>query len=448
MASTDKMNTAVEKAVLGVWELRWILIMGCLIAMLGMGARSSFGLFTEPVTQEMGWPYAVYGQALSLQNLMWGVLGTFAAIAADRRGPMPVIMVGSILYATGVIGMSMTTSAAMVQVFMGFIAGAGISATGFSLVAISFSKLVPPEQRTWAMGLGTAAASFGQFSVGLPVGLLIPEDGSGWRQVMFGIGCLTLLIFVMAFAFRKAGDPRYITESPAAAANEDLGMWQAIKRAFSHRGYLLLFFGFFVCGFHIAIIYIYLPSYLKLYPAVPGFMPELALGLVGVFNIIGAYTAGVIGSRYPNSKRLPLAWIYLLRSFVILGFILLPATLLSTSLFAALMGLLWLSTVPLTSGIIASQWGARYLSTLYGFVFFSHQVGSYAGARWAAWLLDNFQDGAYTGPAWLAPLFQGIDNGFTPMWWSAIALGVVAFLVHLPIDEKPVSSPVVKNAAA
>ena len=205
MTSTDKMNTAVEKAVLGVWELRWILIMGCLIAMLGMGARSSFGLFTEPVTQEMGWPYAVYGQALSLQNLMWGVLGTFAAIAADRRGPMPVIMVGSILYATGVIGMSMTTSAAMVQVFMGFIAGAGISATGFSLVAISFSKLVPPEQRTWAMGLGTAAASFGQFSVGLPVGLLIPEDGSGWRQVMFGIGCLTLLIFVMAFAFRKAG---------------------------------------------------------------------------------------------------------------------------------------------------------------------------------------------------------------------------------------------------
>ena len=429
---------SASKAVLGVWELRWILLMGCLIVMLSMGVRLSFGLFTEPVTREMGWPYSVFGQALSVQNLMWGVLGTFAAIIADRRGSMPVIMVGAILYAAGTIGMSFATSVWLVHAFMGFVAGAGIAATGFTLVAISFSKLMPPDQRTWAMGLGTAAASFGQFAVGMPIGLLIPEDGSGWRQIMFAIGCITLLIFVMAFAFRKAGDPRYILHSARSEMNEDLGMWRAIQQAFGHSGYQLLFFGFFVCGFHIAIIYIYLPSYLKLFPNVPGYMPELALGLVGIFNIIGAYLAGLIGSRYPNSKRLPLAWIYLLRSFVILGFVLLPATALSTGVFASLMGLLWLSTVPLTSGIIASQWGPRYLSTLYGFVFFSHQVGSFVGSTWAAWLLDNFNDGVFVGPRVLVPIFQGFDNGFSPMWWSAIVLGVIAFLIHMPIDEKPV----------
>lgn len=296
------------------------------------------------------------------------------------------------------------------------------------------------------MGLGTAAASFGQFSIGVPVGMLIPEVGDGWRQVMMTLGFLVLAIALLAVAFRKAGDPRYVQETKVAAQSTDMGPWKAMAMAMRHPGYLLLFFGFFVCGFHIAMIYIYLPGFLQQFPEVPSRMAGFAIGLVGVFNIIGAYAAGVIGDRYPGSKRVPLAWVYLLRSFVMLGYILVPVTTLSTGVFAALMGLLWLSTVPLTTGIIANQWGARYLSTLYGLVFFSHQVGSFVGAKWGAWILDSFADGQYVGPRLLEPLLSGFATGYPIMWWSAILMGVFAFAVHMPIDERPVQQPTVAAA--
>ena len=435
-------SASATKKSLSPTELTLILVFGCLIAMISNGARSSFGLFGPPISDELGWPPSVFGgTSLAIQNLMWGLIGTFAAIIADRKGPMPVLMTGAVLYFIGMVGMAMTSSIWVAHLMMGLVAGAGISATGFALVATSFGKLVPPHRRGWALGLGTAAASFGQFSIGTPTGMLLASDGADWRQILIGLSFLVLIMGLFALVFRKAGDPAYVQESAnfKNAAAQQMTPWQAIARAMSHRGYLLLFFGFFVCGFHISIIYIFLPEYLRLFDNIPGSMASWALGIVGIFNIIGAYSAGIIGDKMGGNKRWPLASIYLLRSVVILGFILLPVTVGSTALFAALMGLLWLSTVPLTSGIVAQQWGAKYLSTLYGMVFFSHQVGSFAGSQLAGWLLDQYQDGVYVGPAIFTPLLNGWNDGFGPMWWSAILMGIFAFVVHLPINEEPVS---------
>ncbi len=385
-----------------------VIIAGCLVAMINFGVRSSFGLFTGPISEAHAWPRETYSFAMAVQNLAWGLATLAGGAFADRYGAARVLMAGGVLYCAGTLMMALAATPAMFHLGGGVITGVGIALSSFSIVMVALGRIVPPEKRSWAFGIATASSSLGQFIFAPLGGALIAAYG--WQQALIYMALSTLLIipFAMPLMVQKGSNTKHAADETA------LGMRQAIIAAFGNQSFLLLTAGFFVCGFHLAFITVHLPPYL----AEHGIAKEIAgfaMGGIGLFNVVGAYASGMIGGKY--QKRLPLSLIYLLRSVAITAFVLLPVTPLTTFAFTAAIGLLWLSTVPLTMGLVVVLFGTRYMATLYGFVFLSHQLGQFLGV----WLGGRLYDRLGT---------------YDPVWWISVALGLFAAIVHLPIREQ------------
>ncbi len=385
-----------------------VLIAGCLISIVNFGVRSTYGLFTAPITEAYQWPREIFSLSVALQNLMWGVMAPVAGIVADRFGAARVVMAGAVIYALGVLMTGLATTPAMMHLGAGLIVGTGIALTSFGIIMAALGRIVPPEKRSWAFGLATASSSLGQFIFAPLAGSLIAAYGWHAALTILAASSLLMAIFALPLLAQKG------TSAKSTVGETTLNASDAIREAFGHRSYLLLVSGFFVCGFQLAFVTVHLPPYL----AEHGISKEfagIAMGLIGLFNVVGSYTSGIIGGR--REKRLPLSLIYILRSLVAAAFVLLPVTQASTLMFTALMGLLWLSTVPLTMGLVTVMFGTRYMATLYGFVFLSHQIGSFMGV-------------------WLGGKLYDVYGTYTIVWWIGIALGVFAALVHMPIREK------------
>lgn len=385
-----------------------IIVSGCVVAMINFGVRSSFGFFTGPISEAHAWPREVYSLAMALQNLLWGVATPVAGALADRYGSARVLIGGAVLYAVGTALMAGAASPLMLYLSGGILIGIGVAASSFGIVMAAFGRLVPPEKRSWAFGIATAAGSMGQFIFAPLGGVLIPAFG--WYQALIILAACSLLIIVFALPLMAQNTSR----SALPPGEAELSMRQAIRAAFGNRSYNLLTAGFFVCGFQLAFIIIHLPPYLREH-GISNEFAGIAMSAIGLFNVAGSYYSGIIGGKY--LKRIPLSIIYVLRSVAIVAFILLPISNLTTMAFTISMGLLWLSTVPLTMGLVTVMFGTRYMATLYGFVFLSHQVGSFFGVWLGGRLYDDF-------------------GSYDPVWWMGAALGIFAALVHLPIREQ------------
>ena len=387
-----------------------VLLCGAAIVTLSMGIRHGFGLWLQPITMERGWTRETFAFALAVQNLVWGLAGPVAGGLADRYGAVKVLVGGAFFYAAGLVLMALATSGLAFNGSAGLLLGIAQSGTTYAIVFGVIGRQVDPTKRSWAMGAVAAAGSFGQF-------LMMPIEnwliGSwGWQNALFVLGGLALVMAPLAFGLRE---PR--EAAIGHGAHQSVG--SALREAFAYPSFRLLMAGYFVCGFHLVFIGVHMPSYLK----DKGLTPDVAttaLALIGLFNVFGSYAAGVVGQRWP--KRYALSVIYLLRSVAIALFVMLPLTPWSVYLFAASMGLLWLSTVPLTTGIVAHIFGVRYLSMLGGFVFLSHQVGSFMGA-------------------WLGGKLYDSTGSYDLMWVIAVALGVFAALINLPVRESPIARP-------
>jgi predicted MFS family arabinose efflux permease len=380
-----------------------VIVAGCLIALITFGARTSFGLFTEPLSALRGWDRETFALAIAIQNLLWGIGQPFAGAIADRYGPGRVLAAGGAVYALGVVLMAVSTSPAALALTGGVIIGLGLSGGSFTIVIAAFARLVPEDRRSWAMGLATAMGSLGQF-VFAPLGQsFISAFGAATALVLIG-GCVAF-VPVLARAL-SGGDAMEEAQESSSVA---------VRQALTHPSYMLLTSGFFVCGFHIAFVSTHLPPYLTDL-GLGTALAAWALALIGLFNVVGAYTAGVLGGTH--SRRLLLSGIYASRAAAFALFFALPASPATVLLFAAAIGLLWLSTVPLTSGLIAVMFGTRHLGLLFGVVFLSHQVGAFAGA-------------------WLGGAVYEATGTYDLMWWLSVALGLAAAVVHLPIRERP-----------
>jgi MFS family permease len=383
-----------------------IVAAGCLIAIITFGVRTSFGLFTDPLSDARGWDRETFALAIAFQNLLWGLGQPVAGAIADRYGAGRVLAAGGLLYAAGVALMSQSTSGAALTLTGGVLVGLGVAGGSFTIVIAAFARLVRPDRRSWAMGLATAAGSMGQFLFA-PLGQgFISEYGAVTALVL--LSCFLLVVPVLAASLTGKGDD---AEDPD---DERLSVPQALRAAFAHPSYVLLTSGFFVCGFHIAFIATHLPPYLTDQGLSKG-LAAWALSLIGLFNVIGAYTSGILGGIHP--RRLLLSGIYLGRALVFSTFLVVPVTAASVLVFSALIGLLWLSTVPLTSGLIALMFGTRHIGMLFGVVFLSHQVGAFVGALLGGSIYES-------------------TGSYDAMWVMCIALGVAAALVHLPIRER------------
>ena len=385
-----------------------VILAGCLVAMVGYGIRSIFGLFLEPMTLERGWDRETFALAMAIQNLLWGLALPVAGALADRLGPPRVLAVGAVVYVLGVWGMAEAVSPLSLHLFAGILTGIGVALTSFSIAMAAMARAVGPERRSLALGLGTAAGSFGQV-VFSPLGQGFIE-AFGWHSALLILAATTLIIIPLAFVLPGATAAKGEPES-------DQGIGEALREAASHRGYVLLTIGFFVCGFHVAFITVHFPAYVQDL----GLSPQVgaaALALVGLFNIVGSFMAGAFGQRW--SKKVGLSGIYFLRALVIAALLMAPKTELTIYLFAGAMGILWLSTIPLTTGIVAQVFGVRYMAMLFGIVFFSHQIGSFLGI-------------------WLGGRLYDTTGSYDGVWWAGIALGVAAAIVHLPINERPLA---------
>jgi predicted MFS family arabinose efflux permease len=376
--------------------------------MVNFGVRSTFGLFTAPVSEAHQWPREVYSLALALQNLLWGAATPIAGAFADRYGSGRVLIGGGIAYFIGTLIMAYADVPLVFHLGAGILVGIGIAFSSFGIVMAALGRIVPPEKRSWAFGIATAASSMGQFIFSPFAGALI--SAYGWQQSLVILAFSSLLIILFALPFLRGID------IPASAAKEtNLPMRQAITRAFEHNSYRLLVAGFFVCGFQLAFVAVHLPPYLS-ENGISIEFAGFAMAAIGLFNVVGSYTAGIIGGR--GEKRVPLSLIYLMRSAAIVIFLVFPVTTTSTLLFTASLGFLWLSTIPLTMGLVVVMFGTRYMATLYGFVFFSHQLGSFIGV-------------------WLGGKLYDLYGTYDPVWWICVALGIFAAIVHLPIRERP-----------
>ncbi|HEY1748145.1 MAG TPA: MFS transporter [Xanthobacteraceae bacterium] len=407
MTSIEHRPLAASSAIAG-WRTPVLIIgFGCLISLMSFGPRSSLGFFLTPMSAANHWGRDVFGFALALQNLLWGIGQPIAGMIADRYGSARVLCAGGLMYAAGLALMSQAASAPVLDVSAGLLIGFGLAGTSFMVVLAAFGKLLPPEWRSRAFGFGTAAGSFGQFLFS-PVAVAL-MDGFGWQQTLLIFGASTLAILPASLALTTP------TAEAKGAAPQSLR--SALGEAFAHRSYLLLVAGFFTCGFQLAFITVHMPSYLVdrgLSAQVGGW----TLASIGLFNIIGSITSGWLGDRMP--KRFLLSFIYFVRAAAILVFISFPVTPFSCIAFGAVMGLMWLSTVPPTNGIIALIFGTRWLATLAGFAFFSHQVGGFLGV-------------------WLGGVVFERTGSYNPVWWLAILFGVLSALINLPIVEKPVA---------
>ena len=387
-------------------SLPQILLCGGVIVTLSMGIRHGFGLWLQPITQEQGWTRETFAFALAIQNIAWGLAGVLAGMAADRFGAMRVLMVGGVLYALGLAGMAWAATPLLFALTTGVLIGAAQAGTTYAVIFGVIGRQVDPARRSWAMGLAAAAGSFGQFLMVPVEGFLI--DRLGWQQALWVLAALALLIIPLALGLREP-------PKGAAPSGPVQTMRQAVGEALSAPSFLLLMAGYFVCGFQVVFIGVHMPAYLK----DQGLSPQVAsycLALIGLFNIVGTYVAGSLGQRL--AKRKILAFIYLARALVITVFVLAPVSATSAYLFSAVMGLLWLSTVPVTNALVAQIFGVAHLSMLSGFVFLSHQIGSFLGV-------------------WLGGLLYDRSGSYDIVWYIAIALGLLAAALNLPIREAP-----------
>ena len=389
-------------------DLKTVLIASGFILTLSMGVRHGFGFWMQPISQAHGWTRETYSLALALQNLMWGAFGPFAGMAVDKLGTARVVLIGAILYAAGLFWMAFIDQPNLFIIGSGVLIGAGLACTGFSAVSSIIGRTAPESRRSWAFGMSSAASSFGQF-------IMMPAEQqminhSGWQNAFYWLAALLLLVMLpMAWKLRE---PHIV---PPTGPQQSI--MEAISEAFAYRPFLLLVAGYFVCGFQVVFIAVHMPAYLKDKNIIDPNVAVMSLALIGLFNIFGSYYAGKLGGIYP--KRYLLSSIYLSRTIVIALFLLAPLSPYSVYIFSAAMGLLWLSTVPLTNGVIAGIFGMKYLSMLSGFVFFSHQVGSFLGV----WL------GGY--------IFTKAGN-YDAVWMITLVLGIFATLINLPINEKPI----------
>lgn len=393
-----------------------IVLAGCIMAMLTFGPRASVGLFQLPMTQEHGWGRDVFGLAIAVQNLLWGVGQPFAGAVADRFGAVRVMCVGALMYAAGLVVMAYASTPGVLHIGAGVLVGFGLSGCSFNLVIGAFGKLLPEQWRPMAFGAGTAAGSFGQFLFP-PIGNVLIEQ-FGWQHalLMFSASLMLVLPLSLALATPKAGVPG-AASGPAPAPNQSIP--QALAEAFRHRSYVLLVLGFFTCGFQLAFITAHLPAYLKdagLSASVGGW----TLAVIGLANAVGSLGSGWLSTRM--SKRWLLAWIYFGRAAAITAFILLPPTPVTSIVFGISIGLLWLSTVPPTSSLVMLMFGTKYMAMLYGFAFFSHQVGGFLGV-------------------WLGGVLYEAYGNYSLVWWLSVALGIASAAINLPIVEKPVDRP-------
>jgi predicted MFS family arabinose efflux permease len=382
-----------------------VLLCGAAIVTLSMGIRHGFGLWLQPVTQSQGWSRETFAFAIAIQNLAWGLSGIFAGMLADRFGAFRVIVGGTIFYALGLFGMATATTPLMFTVTAGVLIGMAQAGTTYAVIYGVIGRNVSADKRSWAMGIAAAAGSFGQF-------LMVPTEGFlishfGWQEALMILGLAALLMTPLAWGLREPGF------SGGTPVPRDQTILQALNEAFKYPSFQLLMAGYFVCGFQVVFIGVHMPSYLR----DKGLSPQVAsyaLALIGLFNVFGTYAAGVLGQRL--QKKNILAFIYFARAVVISVFLLTPLSPLSVYIFSGFMGLLWLSTVPPTNATVAQIFGVKHLSMLSGFVFFSHQIGSFMGVWLGGYLYDR-------------------TGSYDIVWYIAIALGVLAALVNLPIKE-------------
>ena len=386
-----------------------ILVCGCLIGFITFGPRASAGLFQLPMSHEYGWGREIFSFAIALQNLLWGVGQPFAGALADRFGTIKMLCLGALLYAAGLVVMANSSEPSMLTVGTGALIGFGLSGCSFNLVIGAFGKLLPEKWRGLAFGAGTAAGSFGQF-VFPPIGSAL-IDTVGWQEtlMLFSITLLFVLPLSLPLATRSL-------KSAATDINPKQSVMSALSEAFRHPSYVMLVIGFFTCGFQLAFITAHLPAYLSDI-GMPAWVGGWTLAVIGLANAVGSLTAGWLSGRMP--KRWILSVIYLGRSVAVLCFILAPASPTNALLFGLAMGFLWLSTVPPTSSLVAVMFGTRYLSMLYGFAFFSHQLGGFLGV-------------------WLGGTLYEKTGSYMVVWWLSIALGIASALINLPISERPV----------
>ena len=385
-----------------------VLACGAAIVTMSMGIRHGFGLWLQPITQEMGWTRQSFALALAIQNLSWGVIGVFAGMAADRFGAFRVLVSCAVLYGLGLAGMALSPTTTLFALTAGVLIGAAQAGTTYAVIYGVLGRQIAPEKRSWAMGVAAAAGSFGQF-------LMVPVEGFliatlGWQDALLALALMVLLIVPLALGLREPGF------KGAAPVRRDQSIAQAIGEAFRYPSFLLLTAGYFVCGFQVVFIGVHMPSYLRDHGLSPQ-VASYALALIGLFNVFGTYAAGSLGQRMP--KRHILSFIYFVRAIAISLFLWAPLTPMSVYVFSAVMGTLWLSTVPPTNATVAQIFGVQHLSMLGGFVFFSHQLGSFMGVWLGGYLYDR-------------------TGSYDLVWYLAIALGVLAALINMPVKENPI----------
>ncbi len=398
-------------------SLTQVLICGAAIVTLAMGIRHGFGLWLQPITTQYGWTRENFAFAIAIQNLSWGVTGIAAGMLADKFGAFKVIIGGALLYALGLFGMAYMSTPFLFTLSAGVLIGAAQAGTTYAVIYGVIGRNVPAEKRSWAMGVAAAAGSFGQF-------LMVPTEGFlissfGWQQALVMLGFATLLMIPLSFGLRE-----HAFTNGSVPAKRDQTILEALKEAFKYPSFQLLMAGYFVCGFQVVFIGVHLPSYLK----DKGLSPQVAsyaLALVGLFNVFGTYIAGSLGQTM--AKRKILSFIYFSRAVAVTIFILAPLTPMSVYIFASVMGLLWLSTVPPTNALVAQIFGIQHLSMLSGFVFFSHQIGSFLGA-------------------WMGAVIFDANKSYDVMWYIIIALGVFGGLINLPVKESAVPRSQLKPA--
>jgi MFS family permease len=385
---------------------------GCVIALLSFGPRSALGQFLTPLSQSGNWGRDVFSFAVAIQNLLWGLGQPLAGGIADRFGAIRVLCTGAILYGLGLLLMAHSTTPAMLHLSAGVLIGFGLSGCSFPLVVGALGKLVPENWRSFAFGAGTAAGSFGQFLFSPLARALI--DWFDWQTALVVFAALMLLILPLSLALATPS-----ADSPTQTAAPRQSLHHALSEAFGHRSYVLLVLGFFTCGFQLAFVTVHLPTYL-VDRGLSADVGAWTVGVIGLFNIVGSLTSGWLGSRMP--KRYILSFIYFGRALAVVAFITLPPSPAAAIAFGAVTGLLWLSTVPPTSGLVALMFGTRWLAMLFGFAFFSHQVGGFLGV-------------------WLGGLLFEQTGSYNVVWWLSVFFGVASALINLPIVEQPVRRP-------
>lgn len=385
-----------------------VLACGAMILTVAMGTRQGFGLFLQPMVQEFGWGRTTFSFAMALSNLLTGVFQPVFGAFADRLGAARVVAASAVLYAVGLALMPASDTALLLNLSAGVLIGLALSGTMFGVILGVIGRAYPPERRSFALGVATAGGSFGQF-VMLPLTQWLIAS-MGWKGALYALAAVVLVIVPLAVSLveRRA-------HHDAHATQQSLG--EALREASREAGFWYLIAGFFVCGFQVAFIQVHLPAFL-IDSGLAASVGAMALALIGLFNIAGSFLAGALGGRY--SKKLLLSGIYFARAVVIGLFLWLPLTPWTVYAFAAGIGFLWLGTVPLTNGLVGQIFGVRFLATLFGIVFFSHQVGSFLGV-------------------WLGGYLYDATGSYRLVWWGAIGLSLLAGLVNLPIDERPLA---------